>query len=175
LRYTAAARARDPSRTLARSVGYSEPDRAGRYSLSAASWANSFQKGNPGGPGRKPGSENVITRLVKDAISDAGEALGDYLLKKNSLVKSIGLGGFAGYYVWLGFYFPQAFATLSGRLIPIQVDVTRKDKPYRSLEDVQRAIAERGLPPELLKPVLQHYSADRLLKPVKQIDGEVAR
>jgi hypothetical protein len=43
-----------------------------------------------------------------------------------------------------------------------------------SLEDVQRAIAERGLPPELLKPVLQHYSADRLLKPVKQIDGEVA-
>jgi hypothetical protein len=90
-------------------------------------------------------------------------------------VKAIGLGGFAGYYVWLGFYFPQAFATLSGRLIPIQVDVTRKDKPYRSLEDVQRAIAERGLPPELLKPVLQHYSADRLLKPVKQIDGEVAR
>lgn len=35
-----------------------------------------FKKGNPGGPGRKPGSRNKWNRIAKDAIIEVFEELG---------------------------------------------------------------------------------------------------
>jgi hypothetical protein len=99
----------------------------------------------PENSGRKKGKPNKTTKLVKDAISGACEKLGmlkpiwayknDYEKQGNRTVKikvkdriigwePTGEGGAEGYMIWLGCNHPQAFATLVGRMIPLQVNAS---------------------------------------------------
>jgi hypothetical protein len=128
-----------------------------RYSNSSASVARrenprpqAFKKGMPRPPnaGRKPGTINKRTRLIKDAITGAGEKLGMlepiYRYReerqkvgsgRNARVKVVrvrtdevigwkptGKGGTEGYLIWLGCNHPQAYAALMARVLPLQIN-----------------------------------------------------
>jgi hypothetical protein len=92
------------------------------------------------GAGRKPGQRNKTTVLIKDAISGAAEELGmlEPIFRTKEVIrgtkklqvstgeiigwKPTGKGGTQGYMVWLGCTYPKAFASLIGRMIPLQID-----------------------------------------------------
>lgn len=63
-------------------------------------------------PGRPKGSPNKTTRLLKDAIIKAAECTGSDQEGKDGLV---------GYCRFLAVSEPKAFATLLGRVLPMQV------------------------------------------------------
>jgi hypothetical protein len=109
-----------------------------------------FKKGMPRAPeaGRKKGVQNKRTRLIKDAITGAGEKLGmlepiyryreerrttgrgrntevKYVRVKTDEIigwKPTGRGGTEGYLIWLGCNHPQAYATLIARVLPLQIN-----------------------------------------------------
>jgi hypothetical protein len=84
-----------------------------------------FEKGWAGGPGRQKGGHNKTTRVLKDAMLFAAEAVGD-------------LSGIARE--------PKAFLHILGKLIPAQVKVdTFTQTVYHSVEELQRDVAARGL------------------------------
>lgn len=62
--------------------------------------------------GRKKGTPNKTTKLVKEAIIEAAEALGEDGKGKN---------GTTGYLKTLAVKEPKAFATLLGRVLPMEV------------------------------------------------------
>lgn len=110
-----------------------------------------FQKGMKRlpGAGRSKGSINRNNRLIKDAITGAGEKLGmlepiyryrDETIRtkrrgKKDLIKVVriktdevigwkptGAGGTEGYLIWLGCNHPQAYAQLMARVLPLQIN-----------------------------------------------------
>lgn len=95
-----------------------------------------FKKGDPKLPnaGRVKGTPNKTTALIKDAITGAAEQLGTlepiYRGKGERKViigwKPTGKGGTTGYLVWLGCNHPTAFATLMGKMLPMQINATVK-------------------------------------------------
>lgn len=70
-----------------------------------------FKKGRKKTGGRKKGSTNRTTKLVKDAILRAGRLVGEDGNGKRQLT---------GYMCRLARQEPKAFATLLGKIIPIQ-------------------------------------------------------
>ena len=64
------------------------------------------------GAGRPKGSTNRTTALLKDAILQAAESTGE---------DQAGKGGLAGYCAFLAKEEPRAFASLLGRILPMQV------------------------------------------------------
>lgn len=64
------------------------------------------------GKGRRKGSQNKVTALLKDAIVMAAEAEGR---------DGCGKDGVVGYCRFLAKDEPKAFATLLGKVLPIQV------------------------------------------------------
>jgi hypothetical protein len=101
------------------------------------------------GAGRAKGVVNKRTRLIKDAITGAGEKLGmlepiyryreerkrisgsgantkykTTRVKTDEVIgwKPTGKGGTEGYLIWLGCNHPQAYATLIARVLPLQIN-----------------------------------------------------
>src|SRR6185437_8978147 len=74
-------------------------------------------KGTPRTPGsgRKPGTPNKNTTLLKDAILMAGEAAGDALSLPGKP------SGLVGYLEWLAINHPPAFSGLVGKVLPMTV------------------------------------------------------
>jgi hypothetical protein len=70
------------------------------------------QTANKAGPGRPKGSPNKTTALLKEAIIKAAEQVGSDGSGKGSLV---------GYCVFLAKSEPKAFASLLGRVLPLQL------------------------------------------------------
>ena len=68
-----------------------------------------FEKGNKLGKGRPKGSENKVTRVVKDAVQDAFDELGG-----------------AQYLLQVARDDPKTFCGLLGRVIPTQVNAELK-------------------------------------------------
>jgi hypothetical protein len=68
--------------------------------------------GKRAGAGRKKGSPNKTTALLKDAIIKAAEAVGEDMQGKGKLT---------GYCKFLAKNEPKAFAGLLGRVLPMQV------------------------------------------------------
>lgn len=94
-----------------------------------------YKKGQkpPPGAGRKKGTPNRTSGLIKDAISGACEKLGMlapiYYRRTDGTLstriigwKPTGEGGAQGYMIWLGCNYPSAFAALIGRTIPLQLN-----------------------------------------------------
>jgi len=84
-----------------------------------------FKKGNKlGVVGRPKGVPNRQTRLIRQDILDSGDELGfPRWDEENECWVATGEagGGRKGYLVWLGLYEPKAYATLMGRVLPLQI------------------------------------------------------
>ncbi len=109
-----------------------------------------FQKGQkrPSKAGRKRGSQNLMTRLIKDAVILAGCQLGDLSGIENLSEEGVehGKDGLVGFLRWAGKVHTAAFLALLGRIIPMQVvsNEASERRVYHSLEEVERDIAARG-------------------------------
>ncbi len=71
-------------------------------------------KGSPKTGGRKAGTPNKTTKALKDAILEAAELAGGEADDSQP-------GGLVGYLQGLATGQPQAFATLLGKVLPMQV------------------------------------------------------
>lgn len=87
----------------------------------AARIGHRFKKGDPrpAGAGRRPGQLNRFTTVLKVAILNAGERAGFPKIKGKKIQP--GPGGLESYLVWLALYEPKSYATLLGRVLPMQI------------------------------------------------------
>jgi hypothetical protein len=136
-----------------------------------------FVKGaaRPGNAGRKPGSANRTTPVLKDALLLAGCVAGNRLVEleiierharntaENDSPESAGElkqaveehGSLVGYLSWMALEYPTAFASLLGRVLPLQVRVdSHKDVVYRTVEEIQKDIDALNLPMDRIAPLL---------------------
>ena len=112
--------------------------------------ATSFKKGRAKTGGRKPGTQNATPKLLKDCILMAAELSGQ---------DGEGKGGLVGLLLRMATEDLRAFAMLLGRVLPLQQIESRNDVPaevvYRSVEEVQRELEERGIRLDVLARALQ--------------------
>jgi hypothetical protein len=100
----------------------------------------------PGSPGRRPGSINHTTKVLRDAIILAASTVGR---DRN------GKGGLAGYCEMLAIKHPREFSTLLGKVLPLQLHTKGETQEhiFRSSAEVRAECVARGLehfikPPE---------------------------
>jgi hypothetical protein len=110
-------------------------------------------KGKPG-PGRGAGTPNRATRLLKDAILHAA-AIADAKMQERALRATSGnaeavdlkvkelTGTLEGYLTFLALDHPGSFATLLGRVLPIQIRASATETPAQTaqLTEIGRALA----------------------------------
>lgn len=102
--------------------------------------------------GRRAGIKNNFTREIKAALARGGTIAGNRFAAANK-VKSEGL---ATYFAWLAARHPALYTELLKGALPREVTGGGEDGEfevvYRSIHEVQQALAERGLPmPEVYK------------------------
>lgn len=119
--------------------------------------ANLKPKRRGEGGGRKKGSINKNSRILKDALLLAAEAAGDDLFasKKAKQDKLV------GYLRWMALKEVSTFASLLGRVIPLQITVEKVEVHYETVEDIQRDILARQIPIEKLTELLRQMPATR--------------
>jgi hypothetical protein len=120
-----------------------------------------FGPGNP--PPNRKGSINKHTRILKDAIMLAAELEGE---------DGAGKGKLTGFMRKVARDDLRAFCMLLGRVIPLQVeqktiDDTPKSTTYRSVEDVKRELASRGIDMDVMFRIVQAEP-----KPMSEDDDE---
>lgn len=90
--------------------------------------------------GSRKGIQNKSTKMMKEALVIAAEA------SKHSNKK-----GLIGYLTWLADHREETFATLLGRLLPLQVNMRSEHvetKRYETVAEVRIAMIEKGIAPE---------------------------
>ena len=70
------------------------------------------------GPGRPKGSPNKVTRDIRQAVLDAAAEVGE---------NGEGSGGLKGFIKRLALEKPEAVATLLGKILPTQAQITGED------------------------------------------------
>ena len=129
-----------------------------------------FRKGDkrPINAGRRSGSANKTTTLLKEAVLLAADLEGDVSLQRlkgtalhgESEEEAAKRGGLIGYLRFLARKYPQAFATLLGKVLPLQVRVeARTETVYRTVSEIREELERRGIPLEAVAPLL--IEADR--------------
>ena len=100
--------------------------------------AGTFRKGDgrPRPKGRKHGKKNWTTILYKEALEEACRCIG---------VDGKGKDGMVGWFVRLEKRDIKSFAYLVSKMMPLQLEVTRKTETYSPAEAVEQ-LKERGLP-----------------------------
>jgi hypothetical protein len=120
-------------------------------------------KKRPAKAGRRPGSVNRTTGLLKEAILLAAELEGDVSLQRlkktavygESEEEAAKRGGLVGYLRFVARKHPQAFTTLLGKVLPLQVRVeARTETIYRTVSEVREELERRGIPLEAVAPLL---------------------
>ena len=115
---------------------------------------HAFKAGEPPpeGAGRKPGSRNKTTRVLKEAILLAAELEGR---------DGQGTDGLLGYLRRIAAEDFRVFAMLLGRVLPLQVENKtdmRVEVTYQTVEEVRRELEERGISIDAVKRVLYQPS-----------------
>jgi hypothetical protein len=100
---------------------------------------HAFTKGTPKPPdaGRKKGTHNRTTTLLKEAILEAATLLGD---------NGKGRDGLVGYLKMLATRERAVYARLLEKVLPLQVHVEDKTTPIYSAAEAVAKLRERGLP-----------------------------
>jgi len=104
--------------------------------------------------GRKPGTPNKVSKLLKDAVLLAAEQVGFITYKHDKkgklVVSATGVDGLAGYLKYLAINEPRSFAVLLGRVLPMQVtlpdNTSTPDVVYKTVEEVRAELREKGIP-----------------------------
>jgi hypothetical protein len=127
-----------------------------------------FKKGDGRKKGRPPGSRNVSTQILKDALLIAAEELGE--IKRVAVLDEEGLptgqyeyeysghDGLIGYLKWAGIHRPSSFLALLGRILPMQMNLKSERSlkvVYKTVEETRLALKERGIEPSMIAEVLQ--------------------
>jgi hypothetical protein len=103
--------------------------------------------------GRKPGTPNVVTGLVKEAIIIAAEFAGNYFANKPGTkahphyVHKTELAGMAAYLAQQAIEYPRSFMPLVARVLPLQINMkTEKTAKvvYRNVDEMREALRSRG-------------------------------
>jgi hypothetical protein len=125
---------------------------------------NKFQKGHArvAGAGRPPGATNILTRDIKTLIREAAANTG-FMEKVPVLDPSgkptgqyeyrWGKDGELGYLEWLARNHPGHFASLYGRLVPLDVNQKSETKTvvrYETVEERRQAMIAKGWSPAVL-------------------------
>ena len=98
----------------------------------------------------------IIELSKAEALSEDGQRVAGEL---EQLVDDY--GGLVGYLSWLAEHHPNAYASLLGRVIPLQVRMdSHKDIQYRTMADVQRDIEELSKPLRRIAPMLLKMTID---------------
>jgi hypothetical protein len=119
-------------------------------------------------PGKPRGAINKNTRILKDAIMLAAELEGQ---------NGNGSGKLVGFLRKVAQEDLRAFCTLLARVIPLQVDTREMEAPkkrttYKSVAEVQRELASRGVSLELMFKIMQN-EPDPLNDDPDIVEGEV--
>jgi hypothetical protein len=121
-----------------------------------------FEKGakRPPNAGRKRGSINRTTSILKQAVLLATEQTGDPTRR--------GRGGLIAYLSFVARKYPAVFVpSLLARVLPVQVLVdTQNEIIYRTIAEVDREIASRGFSIEEVAALLTKA------RPIKEEGGE---
>ena len=106
-----------------------------------------FQKGEkrPPNAGRKRGSINKTTSVLKHAILLGAQQVGD--------PKKRGRGGLVGYLSFAARKYPPAYLPLLLRVLPLQVQVDA-EVVYRSIAEIDSELASLGFPIDEIGPLL---------------------
>jgi hypothetical protein len=125
-----------------------------------------FEKGQKRLPkaGRRGGSPNRTTGLLKEAVLLAAELEGDIALQefKNAAqlhregdLEAAKRGGLVGYLRYVARHYPPSFVTLLSRVLPLQVRVdARTESVIRTVGEIREKMARRGVPLEAVAPLL---------------------
>jgi hypothetical protein len=122
-----------------------------------------FKQGDPNpGRGRPKGSENKVSRILKDAIMLAAELAGDRL-RKNKRLKLTAEDGVVAYLEHVALTEPKAFLPLLAKVLPLQVhektEYYRREK-YVTVEQARDRLRERGIPIEEANYLLLEHDDD---------------
>jgi hypothetical protein len=125
-----------------------------------------FKRGQKRSPraGRRQGSPNRTTGLLKEAVLLAAELEGDVSLQefktaaqlhREGDLEAAKRGGLVGYLRYVARYHPPSFVTLLGRVLPLQVRVdARTESVIRTVGEIREEMARRGVPLEAVVPLL---------------------
>jgi hypothetical protein len=136
-----------------------------------------FVKGHPRlpGAGMKRGSQLRNTKLLKDAILLAGGVGANILVAReiierqkaeaekkdgklvaDELEKCVAQNGaLVGYLAWLSINHPNAYASLLGRVLPLEAKIdSHKEVVYKTVDDIKREIEDMKLPMDRILPLL---------------------
>ena len=122
-----------------------------------------FKKGCKPGPGRPKGMPNAMTRILKEAILMAGEDVGNKRADEAKQERK----GLVSYLEWVAIKHPPAYVQLLARVMSTQIETsTKQSEPYKTVEELQQALRDRGLPVERIYPMLE-------FAPIKRDDVEM--
>lgn len=125
-----------------------------------------FEKGQERSPsaGRRRGSPNRTTGLLKEAVLLAAELEGDVSLQgfkraaqlhQETDQEAAKRGGLVGYLRYVARKHPQSFVTLLNCVLPLQVRVDAHSQTVvRTVSEIREAMARRGVPLEAVVPLL---------------------
>jgi hypothetical protein len=108
-----------------------------------------FEKGKkrPPNAGRKVGSINKTTGMLKEAVLMAAQQTGDPGMR--------GHDGLVGYLRFVAREYPPAFVSLLARVLPQQVLVNaHAEVTYRNIAEIEDEMASLGFPIEDIAPLL---------------------
>lgn len=137
-----------------------------------------FKKGQKRPPmaGRRAGSQNKTTGILKEAVLLAAELEGDVSLQefktsaqlhREGDKEAAKRGGLVGYLRYIAREYPQSFVTLLNRMLPLQVRVdARSQTVIRTVSEIREEMARRGVPLEAVAPLLIEQ------RPAKSEGGE---
>ena len=130
--------------------------------------------------GRPPGSQNVNTQMLKDALLLAAEQVGE--IRKVPVLDAdgnptgefefeySGVDGLLGYLRWAAINRPASFLALLGRVLPLQLNI--KSERKRCIQCTRGGRAARGASQNATGPLVQESTAN--IEHRMNFDGVVA-
>ena len=127
-----------------------------------------FKKGEPRpqNAGRRGGSTNKVPRALKDALILAAELEGS---------NHQGSGKLIGFLRMLAREDLRAFASLLGRVIPMQIENRSEvsvEVTYRSVDEVRRELESRGISMELVQKIMHQPATVIENEGIEMVEGE---
>lgn len=164
----------DHYKHLEQESGFSDGTPTTNYKELATKRARGFVKGHEKMGGRVKGTQNRLTKLIKEGVYEAMEAGGyiDYLPDSAGRIQKVptGEGGIVGFFISMMVHRPGDFMKLTGQMLPMEITgkglgagLAAAATLYAGKEEVLARMKELGItPPPSLKelPTATHRESD---------------